>query len=148
MDCRKFRKMVSRDLDGELDEAVQETLRAHLAFCAGCRRFREISLAGITMHRSAIGAEPSPSLLPSILAAVEVEPRRRLMPGWLRFAVPTAAAAATVFGIWMGNLMHESYAPKGAAGVADALELAYLDEFPPGSMGEILMTTSEGGEDE
>jgi len=148
MDCRKFRNMVSRELDGELEEAVREGLDAHLASCAGCRRFREISLAGLSIHRAARDADPPASLLPSILAAVEVESRRSPMPGWLRLAVPAAAAAAAVTGIWMGGLMHESYTPKSAASGADALELAYLDEFPPGSMGDILVDASEGGEDE
>jgi predicted anti-sigma-YlaC factor YlaD len=81
MDCRKFRRMVSRELDGALDEAGRADLESHLASCAGCRRFRELSFAGLSMHRSASEADPPPSLLPSILAAVEVGPRRGWMHG-------------------------------------------------------------------
>jgi hypothetical protein len=148
MDCRKFRKMVSRELDGALDGTGRGDLESHLASCAGCRRFRDLSLAGLSMHRSAREADPPPSLLPSILAAVEVGPRRGWMSGWLRIAVPAAAAAAAVVGIWMGGLMHERYAPETAGNQTDVLELTYLDEYPPGSMGDILTTSNGGGGDE
>lgn len=148
MDCRKFRVMVSRELDGALDGAGRADLESHLASCAGCRRFRDISLAGLSMHRSMREADPPLSLLPSILAAVEVGPRWEWMRGWLRVAVPAAAAAAVVAGVWIGGLMRESYAPASAGSQADVLELTYLDEYPPGSMGDILMTSNGGGGDE
>jgi predicted anti-sigma-YlaC factor YlaD len=148
MDCRIFRRMVSRELDGALDGAGRADLDSHLASCAGCRRFRDLSLAGLSMHRSVREADPPPSLLSSILAAAEVGPRRGWMRGWLRVAVPAAATAAAVFGVWIGSLMHESYAPARAGNQTDVLELTYLDEYPPGSLGEILMTSSEGGGDE
>jgi predicted anti-sigma-YlaC factor YlaD len=148
MDCRIFHRMVSRELDGALDGAGRADLESHLASCAGCRRFRDLSLAGLSMHRSENEADPPPSLLPSILAAVEVGPRWGWMRGWLRIAVPAAAAAAAVFGVWVGGLMHERYAPARAGNHADVLELTYLDEYPPGSMGDILMTSNGGGGDE
>ncbi len=147
MDCRRFRTMVSRELDGALDGAGRRELDAHLASCEGCRRFRELSLAGLAMHRSAGDAAPPPSLLPAILAAIEAAPRRRWTSGWLRLAVPAAAAAAIV-GVWIGGLMREAYVPAGAGNRADVLELTYLDEYPPGSMGDILMASNGGGGDE
>jgi len=142
--------MVSRELDGALDGTGRRELEAHLASCEACRRFRELSLAGLSMHRSVRDAEPPPSLLPSILAAVEAAPRRRLMSGWLRLAVPAAAAAAAVVGVgvWVGGLMREAYVPAGAGSQTDVLELTYLDEYPPGSMGDILMASNGGGGDE
>jgi len=140
--------MVSRELDGALDGAGREKLDAHLASCGGCRRFKELSLAGVSAHRSVRDVEPPPSLLPSILAAVEAAPRRRRMSGWLRIAVPAAAAAAAVVGVWMGGLMRETYLPAGAGSQTDVLELTYLDEYPPGSMGDILMVSDGGGGDE
>ncbi|MCX5752222.1 MAG: zf-HC2 domain-containing protein [Candidatus Krumholzibacteria bacterium] len=148
MDCRKFRRMVSRQLDGALDGASRADLESHLSSCTGCRRFRDLSLAGLSMHRSVKEADPPRSLFPSILAAVEVGPRWRWNGGWLRAAVPAAAAAAAVLGVWVGGLIHESYAPATAGNQADVLELTYLDEYPPGSMGDILMTSNGGGGDE
>jgi hypothetical protein len=140
--------MVSRELDGALDGAGREDLDTHLASCAGCRRFRDLSLAGLSVHSSVAEVDPPSSLLPSILAAVEVGPRRGWMHGWLRLAVPTAAAAAVVFGVWIGGFMHKSYAPASAGNQTDVLELTYLDEYPPGSLGDILMTSNGGGGDE
>ena len=148
MDCRNFRTKVSRELDGLLDGADRKDLDAHLASCAGCRRFRDLSLAGLSMHRSVREADPPPSLLPSILAAVEVGPRWEWMHGWLRVAVPAAVAAAVVVGVWIGGLMRESYAPASVGNQMDVLELTYLDEYPPGSLGDILMTSNGGGGDE
>jgi len=148
MDCRKFRRMVSRELDGALDGAGRADLESHLASCAGCRRFRDLSLAGLSVHSSVTEVDPPSSLLPSILAAVEVGPRWGWMHGWLRLAVPTAAAAAVVFGVWIGGFMHKSYAPASAGNQTDVLELTYLDEYPPGSLGDILMTSNGGGGDE
>jgi hypothetical protein len=59
--------------------------------------------------------------------------------------VPAAAAAAAVLGIWIGGLIRESYTPKSVESRADVLELKYLDEFPPGSLSEVLMASNEGG---
>ena len=148
MNCRKYRGMVSRELDGALDGIGREDLERHLASCAGCRRFRDLSLASLSMHRSVRESDPPPTLLSSILAAVEVGPRSGWMRGWLRFAVPAAAAAVAVIGLWIGGLMHANYVPASAGNQTDVLELAYLDEYPPGSLGEILMTSSGGGGDE
>lgn len=148
MDCRKFRTMVSRELDGALDGAGRGDLDSHLASCAGCRRFRDLSLAGLSIHRSVGETDPPPSLFPSILAAVEVGPRWGWIHGWLKVAVPAAAATAAVFGVWVGGLMHESYVPATVESQTDVLELTYLDEYPPGSLGDILMTSNGGGGDE
>jgi hypothetical protein len=140
--------MVSRELDGALDGAGKKGLDSHLASCAECSRFRDLSLAGLSMHRSVKATDPPLSLLPSILAAVEVGPRRGWMSGWLRIAVPAAAAAAAVLGVWIGGLMHEKYAPARAGDQTDVLELTYLDEYPPGSLGNVLLTSNGGGGDE
>ena len=91
---------------------------------------------------------PPPSVLPSILAAVEGRPRRRWAVGWPAFAVAGAAAAAAVIGFWVGGLVHETYNPMTAQSEADVLELTYLDEYPPGSFGDILTASYEGGGDE
>lgn len=70
------------------------------------------------------------------------------MHGWLRFALPAAAAAVFVLGFWIGSLMHEQYRGEAVSTVAsgtEALDLEYLDEYPPGSFGYILTTSYEGG---
>jgi predicted anti-sigma-YlaC factor YlaD len=145
MSCKEFRMMISRELDGAVEAVERERLERHLAACAGCRRFKELSLAGLSIHRSVKEANPPPSLVPSILAAVEARRDTEWIHGWLRVAVPAAAAAAAAFGIWVGGLIHESSTPNSTGDHADVLELSYLDEYPPGSLGDILMASNEGG---
>jgi len=145
MDCKEFRMMISRELDGAFEAVERERLDLHLAACAGCRRFKELSLAGLSMHRSVKEVEAPPSLAPSILAAVEARRDAGWIHGWLRVGVPAAAAAAAVLGIWVGGLIHESCTPLSTGNHTDVLELGYLDEYPPGSFGDILMASNEGG---
>ena len=147
MDCKEFRMMISRELDGAFEAVERERLDLHLAACAGCRRFKELSLAGLSMHRSVKEVEAPPSLAPSILAAVEARRDAEWIHGWLRVAVPAAAAAAAGLGIWVGGLIHESSTPSSTGDHTDVLELRYLDEYPPGSFGDILMASNEGGGD-
>jgi predicted anti-sigma-YlaC factor YlaD len=146
MRCREFRMMISRELDGRGQEVGRERLEAHLVSCEGCRRFREMSLAGLSMHRSVKEVEPPRSLAPSIIAALEARGNDGWIHGWLRFGVPAAATAAAGLGLWIGGLMHDSVMPLGSGNRADVLELGYLDEYPPGSFGDILMASNEGGE--
>ena len=145
MECREFRKMISRRIDGAVASADCGELDLHLGSCARCRGFAEVSLAGLAIHRSVTDVDPPRSLVPSIMAALEARPGTGWGRGWLRFAVPAAAAAAAVLGIWIGGLIRESYTPKSVESRADVLELKYLDEFPPGSLSEVLMASNEGG---
>ncbi len=148
MKCQDFRKMISRTLDGAVERAKHEDLERHLASCSGCRAFQEVCLTGFSMHRSVQEADPPPSLLPSILAVVAVRSRGGWVRGSFRFGLPAAAAAAALLGFWIGGLMHESYGPESAENHADVLELKYLDEYPPGSFGDILTASYQGGGDE
>ncbi|MGD1049007.1 MAG: zf-HC2 domain-containing protein [Candidatus Krumholzibacteriaceae bacterium] len=147
MDCGEFRKMISRRIDGAIESDGCPELDRHLDSCARCRRFAELSLAGLAIHRSMTEVDPPRFMVSSIMAAVEARPGTEWRRGWLRFAVPAAAAAAAVLGVWIGGLIRESYAPKSVESRADILELKYLDEFPPGSFGDIMMASNEGGGD-
>ena len=148
MECRKFRRMISRETDGEIEGAERAELERHCGSCAGCREFREECLVGLSVHRSVQEVAPPPSILPSILAAVEGRPRRGWVPAWPTFALPAAAVGAAILGFWVGGLMHESYNPAATENHTDVLELKYLDEYPPGSFGDILTASYEGGGDE
>jgi hypothetical protein len=90
----------------------------------------------------------SPRLVASICAAALESREARAARGWLRFALPAAAAAVFVLGFWVGSLMHERYGGGSASSLASGaagLELEYLDEYPPGSFGDILAASYEGG---
>lgn len=146
MHCREFRKMISLELDGRCEGVERERLEAHLASCAGCRRFRALSLVGRSVHRSVRDTEPPRSLAPSIMDVVEASREGGWIHGWPRIGVPAAAAAAAALGIWVGGLMHENSMPLGAGDQTDVLELGYLDDYPPGSFGDILVASNQGGD--
>jgi predicted anti-sigma-YlaC factor YlaD len=145
VECSDVRRMISRELDGALDDAHRREVDDHVGACGECRRFRELLLSELSAHRSMREVEPPASLTERILSAVEPSPRASWMRGWLRFAVPAAAAASAVLGIWIGGLMRESYTPSSAGASADVLELGYLDEYPPDSFGYILTASNDGG---
>jgi predicted anti-sigma-YlaC factor YlaD len=148
MDCRTCRILISREIDGEAAGADRAGFDRHLGSCAYCASFRDSARRANAVHRAIPERAPSPRLVASILAAT-VE--RREIPRtrwWLRIAVPAAAAAVFVLGFWVGSLMHERYGGESAstlAGGAAGLELEYLDEYPPGSFGDILAASYEGG---
>lgn len=148
MECEKCRRMISRELDGAAAAFEKAEVERHIASCNSCASFLRTSRAAFAVHRSFAEVAPPISLLPSILAAVEARPKAGFIPGRLRFAMSAAAIAAAVLGFWIGGMVHESYVPKSTASAEDILGLDYLDEYPPGSFGNILMASNRGGEDE
>ncbi len=150
MDCRKWRALVSRELDGELDGADRGGLERHVERCARCAAFRELIREAASIHRSGPERDPSPRLVASILAEAGAARRSPRIGGWLRFAVPAAAAAVFVLGFWVGSLMHERFGGEGVSTVASGamgLDLEYLGDSPPGSFGNIVTVSYEGGEE-
>jgi predicted anti-sigma-YlaC factor YlaD len=147
MDCRKCRTLISRELDGESTNTSREELKRHLESCDACREFRARVHSMMSIHRLMPETPCSPRLVASILAEAAGKRKASWMHGWLRFAVPAAAAAVFVLGFWIGSLMHDQYESAGVAAVASAtegLELEYLDECPPGSFGYLLTASYEG----
>ncbi len=145
MKCHDVRQMISRGLDGELDDESARAVEVHCAACALCRRFREIAIAGLSAHRAAHEVEPPAFLLARILSAVEPAPRPSRLGGLLKYALPAAAVVSAAAGIWIGGLMHERFTPPEGAADADLLGLTYLEEYPPNSFGDILTESSNGG---
>jgi hypothetical protein len=112
-------------------------------------RFREAVRAAAAIHRGMTEISPSPGLVSSILTAVAERRRERAWyQGWLRVAVPAAVTAVAVFGFWLGGLLTERLTRSDVQSQTDVLELQYLNEYPPGSVGEILMASNEGGGNE
>lgn len=101
--CERYEQQISALLDGELPEAEQSELQAHLRTCASCaatwRMFSEISTA---MHE--LEAEPPADLSDRILSQLAAEdtpvvpidnarPKKR---GWKTFAAMAACLAVIV----------------------------------------------------
>jgi anti-sigma factor RsiW len=148
MDCREYRRLASQEADGALDAAGHERLELHTASCAACARFREVTRAAVSIHRSIPDVAPPGTLVSRIVAAATAERSRPGLSVWIRVALPAAAAATAVLGIWIGGMLTERLASADMQSQADVLELQYLNEYPPGSVGELLMASNGGGADE
>lgn len=148
MDCGDYRKMLSREIDGEIDLSQREALEAHLEGCESCRRAREALREMYALHRELGELAPPDTLTAGVMAAVRAPERRGRFAGLIRAAVPVAAAVVLVLGIYAGVFLAEVFERPNVNQQLAALELEYLDEYPPESMGDLLMEVTEGGSDE
>ncbi len=148
MDCSNYRTMISRELDGEIEREEREALDRHVETCPDCREFRAALIETFTIHRQLGEVEPPATILPAVLAEVERPERVGWFRGWLRVAVPAAAALVMLLGFQIGDLLTETLASGDMNEQAEVLELDYLDEYPPGSLGDALALAVEGGEDD
>lgn len=94
-ECEKFEEMISAHIDGELDEAGERVLQAHLKTCSDCRALLK-AMSAVSQEAGKVPDVPE-GLHESIMSAVRAEAgtekrkRRRGALTWLR---PTAIAAA------------------------------------------------------
>lgn len=77
--CEHYRLQISQLLDGELPEAQQQTLRAHLHTCPGCQRIYDDFL---TLQAAVRGtaAEPPAELTARIMQQVRLQPAPAARP--------------------------------------------------------------------
>ena len=148
MDCSDFHRMISREIDGEIGMTDRLALDRHLEECDACREYRESLLETFHLHSEMALAQPPSSILAGAMAAVEGSAGKGWMQGWLRIAVPAAAALTVLLGLRVGGFLTETFAPPDTGEHVEVLELDYLGEYPPGSVGDILITVAEGDGDE
>ena len=148
MDCSDYQRLLSREIDGEIDSSQGAVLEAHLEGCESCRRVRDALREMYTLHRELGELEAPRSLVRGVMDHVARPRRRSRFAGLVRAAVPVAAAAVLVLGIFAGMFLAELYERPGIDQQLAVLELEYLDEYPPGSMGDLFMEVTEGGGDE
>ena len=132
--CEEVQELISRLLDGELNEEEQADVAEHLASCPDCRAMHEAfrSLSGAIAE----GLEEPPARLhETVMADVRREAlrRRQAAPRRVRMLLAVAACAALVI-LGVGNLPRmgssaPKYAATGAAPEAAVMEEAeYADE--------------------
>ncbi|MCU0640000.1 MAG: zf-HC2 domain-containing protein [Candidatus Krumholzibacteria bacterium] len=144
MNCRDFRKLVSKRMDGEATRPEEETLRLHLESCADCRAFSE-SLAAIAgLHRGLAELEPRAGLLETIPGPKRFAEHLSI---WWKTGIAAAAAAVVLLGIMTGGYVAAGFSAGTSADQAEVSELDYLGAYPPGSLGEALMSPAEGEDD-
>lgn len=104
MRCTRARKLISADLDGELDAVGSAGVRAHLGACAACRTFAS-GLQGLGQElellASAEPVEPRWGFAERVIARIENEPAPGVGFGsWGEFLRPAPVGLALVsFGI-------------------------------------------------
>ena len=145
MDCTDYRAMITLREDGELAPERFAELEAHLSACADCRAFESAVSEVSALHASLGEAACSTDVLDGVMAAIG-EPRRfGRLTGWLRVAVPAAAALVLFAGVLAGTLIgRETFASVETGDESSGLE--YLDPYPPGSVGDLFASALEGGE--
>jgi predicted anti-sigma-YlaC factor YlaD len=145
MKCSDARKDISRGLDGELAQSGSEGLAGHLAVCEECRAYRSLMSRLFSVHSDFEEIDPPAGLVPSVMSAIEDRDRRGRQTWWFRFAVPAAAATVVFLGVLAGGRLAEMAGPANGNGQTDVFGLEYLEELPPGSIGDMMLADSEGG---
>lgn len=109
MNCDQFRRQLHDFLDGSLDAAEVEAVRAHAAHCSGCR----CRLAEEAALRAALRALPVPAPRPGFAQQAlrnATLPRGQHRQGfWLGFG--SALAAGLAFWLLLGTWVLESPVP-------------------------------------
>ncbi len=146
MKCSEIRRAISRELDGELERSRVEDLEKHLETCDECRGYRASMQRIYSLHSRLAEAEPPSRLHGNVMSSIE-EPAGRVRSNlWFRFAVPAAAALVMFLGFLAGERIAEMVGPENGNGQNDVFGLEYLEELPPGSIGELMLADSDGGE--
>jgi len=149
MKCSDVRREISRELDGALDEERLSALADHLEGCEDCRLFRSALAQLHSLHMGEEEVDPPARLLPAILGAVEERGAGRArIRSRLGFALPAAAAVVLFLGILAGGSLTKLMPPANGTDASEVFGLEYLDEHPPGSVGELMLAGVEGGVDD
>jgi anti-sigma factor RsiW len=146
MKCGDMRRDISRQLDGELERSRAEELERHLEACESCRSFQAEMLSIYSLHEGLAESDAPSTLLPGVMSTLEETRQRSRARWWYRLALPAAAALVMFLGVLAGGRIAEMVGPADGNGQADVFGLEYLEEMPPGSIGELMLADSEGSE--
>jgi hypothetical protein len=127
MTCDELDARLDEFVDGTLDAAAAQEVRAHLAACSACReserRLRELLVHAAALARS---VEPPRDLWPGIASRIE-----RSSGGWRLAWGMAALAAALVIGVAMWTALrpgrgsvHTVEIPAGSSGPATGVRQA------------------------
>lgn len=71
MKCREARKLVYKDIDGELDSRLEDQFRQHLQVCGSCgREYQEVSDDHRLLSGSVAALPVSPDFVPGVMARI------------------------------------------------------------------------------
>lgn len=75
MNCRRFKKLLSAFLDGELGSDIQGRVREHLRLCRPCARLVEAYRTGVKALGGSTELDPPADLFESVMSAVSPRPQ-------------------------------------------------------------------------
>ena len=120
MRCGKAQKLISAELDGELDQRLTAALAAHIDECARCQRFRDDVARSDQALEVLPAADPRSDFAARVVAALpDHEESHRGLSGWI-IAIRPARAAAAVIGLASGTLL--ALGMNGSSGMQPAAD--------------------------
>ena len=143
------KKKISAYLDGELSEDERARIEIHFEECATCRAEAD-ELAAVSDALDVLdGLEPDPYFA----ALVKRLATGRKQRGWLgRTVVPVAATAAAatflLLGGFLGQALHAAWLVEQTdveAGFAEYVDTSAIEDYPEGTLGEVLSDLPPNG---
>jgi anti-sigma factor RsiW len=135
MKCAKVRKLLSRLLDGQLEENLRHEVVLHLDTCAGCRQELKLLQADRQLLQALTVPEISPYFTTRTLARIRTLKPVSLLPKLLlRTAVSLLLLAGIGLGIFIGSGLVQNPGTTS--------ELAALNSEP--AIEEIFTPETEG----
>jgi len=141
MRCSKVQKLLSADLDGELNEKRRRSVQAHVAGCARCQRFAD-GLPGCEQVLDMLAVpEPRPGFTGRLMARLpQTRTRGAWLRDWLETLRPAPVAVGAIglfFGVLLAGLMNGDQASERST-QEDRSQTLYadcFDAFPGDSTG-------------
>lgn len=143
------KKKISAYLDGELSEDERARIETHLEECATCRADAD-ELAAVSDALDVLeGLDPNPYFA----ARVKRLATERKQRGWFgRAVVPVAATAAAATFLLLGGFLGQAlYAawfveqPDVETGFAEYVDTSAIEDYPEGTLGEVLSDLPPNG---
>jgi len=150
MNCRRMRRYISRDLDGELDGIEKQALLEHLEICSECKQdYEDLSSIISTIEPPAAIPAP-PYLFQGIRQAMHTQKKQPFIIGWLKpVFVPALFLALFLFSTVISGPLIQRITPKpdktDSADLKLTLNLSVFDDAPAASLSNIYndLTTGE-----
>ncbi|MBU0567406.1 zf-HC2 domain-containing protein [bacterium] len=145
MKCKRVQRRLSAFLDRELKEREEKEIKTHLPGCSSCsKELKEMSSAWNLLLE--LKPVESPAYLIQRTIA-EITTARGKVSWWQEILLRPAPVLATIaLGILIGGLLGQSfYSNNNYLGeeFASSIYLDSFEEFPEGSVGEILLEEEE-----
>jgi len=149
MNCRRMRRYISRDLDGELDSVEKQALLKHLEICSECKQDYESLSSIINIIEPPAEIPAPPYLFHGIRQAIYAKKHQPFIIGWLKpVFVPVLFLALFLFSAVISGSLIQRITPKpdkiDSADLKLTLSLSVFDDAPATSFSDIYNNMMTG----